>query len=91
MYLVLFLKSGATQGTRMEYATRERFGWLSFKTIRWMVFGFGTQNPDVVLAGIGGGTWRHRGVRIETKLSHEERVAVGYFYLRLDHNALGIQ
>ena len=88
MYLVLFLKSGATQGTRMEYATRERFGWLSFKTIRWTVSRFWPQNPGAVSAGIGGGTWRHRKACIEAKLSHEGHVVVESTEIMLDHNAL---
>ena len=78
------------RGARIEYATRERFGGLSLKTTGWTVFGFGPQNPGAVPAGIEGGTWRHRGVRVETKLSHEGRIAVGCFYLGVDHNALGV-
>ena len=31
--------------TRMEYATRGRFGALSLKTTGWTVFGFRPQNP----------------------------------------------
>ena len=42
--------------TRMEYATRGRFGGLSLKTIGWMVFGFGPQNP-------GGGSEEERTAR----------------------------
>ena len=43
-------------GTRMEYATRARFGWLSLKTTGWTVFGFGPQNP-------GGGSEEERTAR----------------------------
>ena len=44
------------RGTRMEYATRARFGWLSLKTTGWTVFGFGPQNP-------GGGSEEERTAR----------------------------
>jgi hypothetical protein len=60
----------------MEYATHERFGGLSLKTIGWTVFGFGPQNPGAVPARIGGGMWRHRDDCIEAKLSHEGCVAI---------------
>jgi hypothetical protein len=40
-----------------------------------------------VLAGIGGGTWRHHEACVQAKLSHKGRVAVGCFYLKLDHYA----
>jgi hypothetical protein len=53
----------------------------------WMVFRFGPQNPYAVLAGIGGGTWRHHKVCVEAKLSHKGCVAVICFYLKLDHYA----
>jgi hypothetical protein len=34
------------RGTRMEYATRGRFGGLGLKTIGGRFHGFGPQNPD---------------------------------------------
>jgi hypothetical protein len=34
------------RGTRMEYATRGRFGGLGLKTICGRVCGFGPQNPS---------------------------------------------
>jgi len=42
--------------TRMEYATRGRFGALSLKTTGWTVFGFGPQN-------LGGGSEEERTAR----------------------------
>ena len=34
-----------------------------------------------------GSMWRHHEACVEAKLSHEGRVAVGCFYLKLDHYA----
>jgi hypothetical protein len=55
--------------TRMEYATRKRFGGLSLKTdLRvW------ASKPRRRFRGETDGTWRHRGVCVEAKLSHEGR------------------
>jgi hypothetical protein len=44
------------RGTRMEYATRRRFGGLGLKTIGGRVCGFGPQNP-------GGGSEEERTAR----------------------------
>ena len=44
------------QGTRMEYATRGRFGGLGLKTIGGRFHGFGPQNP-------GGGSEEERTAR----------------------------
>lgn len=51
----------------------EQFGGCGLKTTGWTVSEFGPQNPGAIIAGIGGGTCRHR----EMKLSHEGRVAIG--------------
>jgi hypothetical protein len=43
----------------------------------WTIFGFGPQNLDAVLAGIGGVMWHHREVCVEAKVNHERHMAVG--------------
>jgi hypothetical protein len=40
---------------------------------------------------VGSGTWRHRGVLIEGKLSHEGLTAIGCTDLHWDHFALGVK
>jgi hypothetical protein len=60
-------------GTYMEYATRERLGGLGLKTIGWTGLRVWTPKPGRRFRGGTDGTWRHRGVRVEAKLSHERR------------------
>ena len=71
------------RGTRMEYATRGRFGGLGLKTIGGRVYGFGPQN-------LGGGSKKERTTRggIEEFSSRRSYLMKGY--LRLDHSALGL-
>jgi hypothetical protein len=59
------------RGTRMEYATRGRFDGLGLKTIGWTGLRVWTSKPGRRFRGGTDGTWRHRGVRVEVKLSHE--------------------
>ena len=75
----------------MEYATRKRVWWFRPQNHRWMVFGFGPQNPGAVPVRIRGGTWRHREACVEAKLSYEGRVAVGSADVELDHNTLRVR
>jgi hypothetical protein len=50
-----------------------RFGGLSLKIIRWTGLWVWASKPKWRFQGGTGGTWRHRGVRVEAKLSHEGR------------------
>jgi len=64
------------------------FGGLDLKTTGGWFSGLDLdQNLGAVPVGIGGGTWCHHEACVEAKLSHEGRVAVGCFYLKLDHYA----
>jgi hypothetical protein len=59
--------------------------WFRPQNHRWTVFRLEAQNLSAVLTGIGGNMWHHREACVEAKLSHEGRVAIGCFCLKLDH------
>jgi hypothetical protein len=61
------------RGTRMEYATHERFDGLVLKTIGWTGLRVWASKPGQRFRGGMDDTWWHRGVRVEAKLSHEGR------------------
>jgi hypothetical protein len=61
------------RGTRMEYATRGRFDGLGLKTIRWTGLRVWVSKPGRKFRRGTDDIWRHRGVRVEAKLSHEGR------------------
>jgi len=74
--------------TRIEYTTHGQFGGLGLKTIEWMVFGFGPQNPDVGSEEERDGTWwNHRGC-VKAKLIYARSVVVRSTEIGLDHNTL---
>jgi hypothetical protein len=64
------------RGTRMEYATRGRFGGLGLRTIGRTVSGSGPQNPDGGSEEEQGGTWRNHRGGVESKQICAESVAV---------------
>jgi hypothetical protein len=49
------------------------FGGLGLKTIGWTGLRVWASKPGRRFRGGTDGTWRHRGVRVEAKLSHEGR------------------
>jgi hypothetical protein len=57
----------------MEYATCQRFDGLGLKTIRWTGLRVWASKPGRRFQGETDGTWRHRGVCVEAKLSHKGR------------------
>ena len=71
----------------MEYATRKRVWWFRPQNHRWMVFGFGPQNPGGGSEEERGGTWRNHIGCIEMKQICEGSMAVRSTDLELDHNA----
>jgi hypothetical protein len=76
----------------MEYATRGWFGGFGPQNHRWPISRVWASKPGWRFRGGTDGTWGHRGVRVEAKLSHEEhggrqmKITSG-----LDHNALGLR
>jgi hypothetical protein len=59
------------RGTHIEYATHGRFGGLGLKTIDGQFLRVWASKLGRRFRGGMDDTWRHRGVHIEVKLSHE--------------------
>jgi hypothetical protein len=82
--LVLKPVDGRFAGLSLK-TRRGWFGGLSLKTTGGRFLGLDLKTR-LRFRRIGGGTWRHREDCVEAKRSCEGRVAVGCFYLELDHN-----